>query len=95
MVDLYERPDHSSAPRINAKSPFSSKATGGGDYGGKTSGTITFAKGAKRKTITIPIWPNSTSEGDETFTITLSGLNGAGVTIIRTTATATIYGGWT
>ena len=66
---------------------YSKKATGGGDYGGKISGTLSFAIKSKVKTITVPIWPNANSG---TFTVTLSGLSGSGVTLIGSTATGTI-----
>jgi chitinase len=69
---------------------YSLKVTGGGDYGGKTSGTLAFAAGSTLKTINIPIWPNAQPDTNEAFTITLSGLNGTGVTLTRTTGTAAI-----
>ena len=74
---------------------YSVKSTGGGDYGGKTTGTLTFKVGATGftpllKTVGIPIWPDANVETNETFTITLSGLNGTGITLIGSTATATI-----
>jgi hypothetical protein len=68
---------------------YSMKATGGGDFGGKTSGTVTFLVGNTRKTISIPIWPHASVGSDKTFTITLSSPTG-GVTLIRTTGTGTI-----
>jgi serralysin len=70
---------------------YTTKATGGGDFGGKVSGTINFTStGGTLKMISIPIWPDLNPDANETFTITLSGLNGAGVTLIRATATGTI-----
>lgn len=72
---------------------FSQKSTGGGDYGGKTSGTLSFGNGTNQ-TISIPIWADPNPDPDETFTVTLSGLNGSGVTVIRSTATGTIFGGF-
>ena len=68
---------------------YSQKATGGGDFGGKAAGTLSFALGAKVQSITVPIWPDANPDTDETFTVTLSGLNGAG-SVIGSTATATI-----
>jgi N-acetylneuraminic acid mutarotase len=73
---------------------FSSTSSLGGDYGGKVLGQVSFGIGAQTKMISIPIWADPNPDPDESFTITLSGLNGSGVTIARTTATATILGGW-
>jgi hypothetical protein len=36
----------------------------------------------------VPIWPGGS--GDETFTVTLTGVNPAGVNVIRATGTGTI-----
>jgi hypothetical protein len=77
---------------------FSKKSTGGGNYGGKVSGTLTF-KVAKSgftpnvATISIPIWPGALGS-DKTLAVTLSGLTGTGVTLLRPTATGTIIGGY-
>jgi hypothetical protein len=76
---------------------FSTKASGGGDFGGKLSGTLTFAVGASGKTgiskmIARPIWPDAAGDTDESFTITLSNLNATGVTLVRTTGTGSILG---
>jgi glucose/arabinose dehydrogenase len=68
----------------------SGTASGGGDYGGKTSGTLTFPAGTALTNITIPIWPDLFPEPDESFTITLSSLSGTGVTMLRATGTGTI-----
>jgi Calx-beta domain/Peptidase_C39 like family len=46
-------------------------ATAGSDYTA-TSGTLTFAPGDTSKTISVPITNDSSVEGDETFTVTLS-----------------------
>ena len=46
-------------------------ATEGSDYTG-TSGTLTFARGETTKTIAVPTLYDALSEGDETFTFTLS-----------------------
>ncbi len=69
---------------------YSKKALLGGDYGGATTGTVTFAAGSTAKTIGIPIWPDATPDTDETFTVTLSGVTGTGVTMIRSVGTGTI-----
>jgi glucose/arabinose dehydrogenase len=69
---------------------YSSKKTGGGEFGGKLTGTITFPVNATLRNITLPIWPDATHDADHTFTITLSGLTGSGVTMLRATGTGTI-----
>jgi hypothetical protein len=38
------------------------------------------------------VWPDAIAEVDQSFTITLSNVTGAGVTLIRATATGTIIG---
>src|SRR5262249_14312630 len=68
----------------------SATASGGGDYGGKTSGTLTIPAGYASVNLSIPIWADLLPEPDETFTITLSSLTGTGVTMLRPTATGTI-----
>jgi DNA-binding beta-propeller fold protein YncE len=45
---------------------------GAGDYGA-VSGTLTFAPGQTSKTVDVPILHDQLHEGDETFTIALSG----------------------
>ena len=62
-------------------------ATAGGDFVAQ-SGTLTFAPGETFKTITVVVNGDTTSEGDETFTVTLS--NPGNATISRATATGTI-----
>jgi hypothetical protein len=69
---------------------YSQKVTGGGDYGGRTSGTLNFKMGAKSATISIPIWPDQNPDTNETFTVTLSGPTATGVTVIDGTGTATL-----
>jgi alpha-tubulin suppressor-like RCC1 family protein len=72
---------------------YSKTSVAGGGYGGaKTSGTLKFAINAITKSISIPIWADATHDPTKTFTITLSGLTGTGVTIIGSSATATILG---
>jgi hypothetical protein len=71
----------------------STKASLGGDFGGKLTGTISFATGRRGlRNITLPIWPDlDVEEGTETFTITLSGLSAPpGTSLIRATGTGTI-----
>ena len=69
---------------------YSAKAIGGGEFGGKLSGTITFSSTATLRNLSVPIWPDLIPDADHQFTITLSGLSGSGVTLIRATGTGTI-----
>lgn len=69
---------------------YSSSAGGGGDFGGRLGGTLSFPAGTLLRNVSLPIWPDLLIESDESFTVELSGLNGAGVTLVRATGTATI-----
>jgi large repetitive protein len=71
---------------------YSSTAAGGGNYGGKVTGTVTFTAGSSSKTISVPIWPSANLANDVGFTVSLSGLTGSGVTLIRSTGAGTILG---
>jgi hypothetical protein len=76
---------------------YSARNTGG-DYGGKTTGVVTFNVGgngltANVKPISVPIWPDAIVPANEDFVVTLSGLTGTGVSFVDDTATATILGG--
>lgn len=71
---------------------YSQKATGGGDYGGKVSGTFTFLPGQTVKQIALPIWADAVAEANQGFTITLTNVNGTGVTVIRANGNGTILG---
>ncbi len=62
-------------------------ATSGTDYGA-VSGSVDFLPGETSKTIIVPILANGRSEGEENFTVTLSG-NSAG-TIITGGAAAVV-----
>ena len=62
-------------------------ATAGADYTA-TSGTLTFAAGETAKTVNVPVLDDALSEGEETFTLTLS--NAAGARIVDGEATGTI-----
>jgi glucose/arabinose dehydrogenase len=70
----------------------SPKATGGGDYGGKVTGTISFSGSATLRSVNVPIWPSLVAEPDESFTVTLSNVT-PGVTVLRPTGTLTIVSG--
>ena len=71
---------------------YSLKPTGGTDFGGKLTGTLTFRPGATASHISVSIWPGAGDGSDKTFTIALSGLSPASVTLIRANATGTILG---
>ena len=62
-------------------------AEAGNDYTA-TSGTLSFSAGETRKTISVAISDDTDSEGDETFTVTLS--NAAGADLGTQAATGTI-----
>lgn len=68
---------------------YSKSARGGGDFGGKLTGTITFAKRSTSKMLSIPIWPKATSFSEQ-LVVTLTDVNGTGISVIRSTGTATI-----
>ena len=69
---------------------FSSTAAGGGDYGGRVVGTVSFAAGTTLKTISVPIWPDGELVSDKNFTITLSNVSDPVVTIVRPSATGPV-----
>ena len=54
----------------------SSAADDGSDYEA-TSGTLIFRPGQTRKTVSVPILDDARNEGDETFGLTLTNLQGA------------------
>jgi len=66
---------------------YSAKKTGGGEFGGKLSGTLSFPANATMKTIALPIWPDAIPDADHSVTVTLSSLTGTGVTLFRATGT--------
>ena len=66
---------------------YSAKKTGGGEFGGKLSGTVTFPARATVKNVTVQVWPDALPDADHSFTITLSNVTGTGVTPLRTTGT--------
>ncbi len=59
------------------------------DFTGATSGTVTFAAGETKKTVTLTILGDAVVEPNETVTIALSNAT-SGLTIATGTATATI-----
>ena len=63
-------------------------ATAGDDYTAVSATTLTFAAGETEKTFTVAIKDDDLDEGDETFTVTLSGASNA--TIADAEATGTI-----
>jgi glucose/arabinose dehydrogenase len=69
---------------------YSTKASGGGEFGGKLTGTVKFIPDATLRSISVSIWPDLTADADHQFTIALSGLVGSGVTLIRATGTGTV-----
>jgi hypothetical protein len=69
---------------------YSATATGGGDYGGKVSGTLSFALGSAAKVIAVPLWANPNPSTDRSFIVTLTGVSGGGVSLIRSSAVGTI-----
>ncbi len=73
---------------------YSAKAGGGSDFGGTLTGTLKFAAGTKQMMINVPIWSDPNADPDELFTITLSGLVGTGVTMLRSQSTQVILGGY-
>lgn len=68
----------------------SSTASGGGDFGGRSSGTITFAAGTFSKKLAIPIWADPNPSFDKSFVVTLTGLSGESITLVKDTAIGTI-----
>ena len=75
-------------------------ATAGSDYQ-SVSGKLTFARGETSKTILVPVTGNWTPEPDETFSVHLSGAQGAKiadgagvVTIVDDESRLSIYGAW-
>ena len=63
-------------------------ATAGADYTA-TSGTLTFAAGEKTKTVNVPVLDDTVDEGSETFTLTLSNVQGARIGDGEATGTIT------
>ncbi len=63
-------------------------ATSGSDYTA-TSGTLTIAAGSTTGTITVPVSTDSTYEGDENVTVTLSNPTQASITSATATGTIT------
>jgi hypothetical protein len=41
----------------------------------------------------VPIWPNANLLSDSSFTVSLYGLSGSGVTLTRSTGVGMIFGG--
>lgn len=64
-------------------------ATAGEDYT-DTTGTLAFAQGTNRRTITVPVLDDDDEDGDETFSVTLSLIGDPDARIAEGTATVTI-----
>jgi hypothetical protein len=64
-------------------------ATLGADFT-LTAGTLSFAPGETKKTITVTIVNDTTAEADETFQVVLKSPAPAGVTLVRATASVKI-----
>ncbi len=69
---------------------YSATPAGGGDFGGSLSGALEFGRGTWLRNIVTPIYPNGESGENKTFTVTLNGVDPAGVTVFRATGTGTI-----
>ena len=66
-------------------------ATGGSDYTAVTNGSLTFSPdGALEQTVSVTVTDDAVDEADETFDVTLSNAQQAGLASAGTTATATI-----
>jgi hypothetical protein len=55
-----------------------------------TTGKVVFAAGERTKTVTVPVVAETAEEADETFTVTISGVDATVVAVQRATATGTI-----
>ena len=64
-------------------------ATAGSDYT-STSGTLTFAPGEDKKTVSVPIMDDAVEDNGETFTLVLSNPSGAGFASFGQGAVGTI-----
>lgn len=74
-----------------ASATYGKSAITGGDFGGRTAGTVAFvAGGAAAKYLSIPIWARTDRSDDAAFSVTLSSVTDPGVTLVRDTGTATI-----
>ncbi len=69
---------------------YSSTAAGGGDFGGKKSGTLKFTAGARMKAISLPVWPHLPGSGTKSFHVTLSAVSDTGIVLFHETASGTI-----
>lgn len=72
-----------------AGTTYSAKATGG-DFGGKTTGTLTIKAGKVLRTINIPIWPSAISGPDKAIVVTLTGATGGSASLARAQGTVVI-----
>ena len=74
---------------VTADWTISDVTTTSGDYSGSTSGTVSFAADDTAESVTLQTTDDSTFEGDETLTATLSNPS-SGATITTAAATGTI-----
>ncbi|MFM7270252.1 MAG: carboxypeptidase regulatory-like domain-containing protein [Actinomycetes bacterium] len=75
---------------VPGSADFSLRATDGGDYGGRVSGTITIRPGRTVAAVSVPIWPKYHGT-PATFRVQLSEVTGSGVVLTRANGTGTIY----
>lgn len=64
------------------------------DFSGATSGTVNFAAGEAKQTITVYVQGDTTVEGDESFTVSLASPAGATITTSTNTANNAVAGGF-
>ena len=78
-VDLAFQVSLSRAPETAVSVDYATSdgtATAGADYTA-TTGTLTFAPGVTRETVSVPVLDDAHDEGQETMTLTLSNASGA------------------
>ena len=78
------RVDGSDGPATVFYQTFAAEATDGQDFRGSTNGSITFADGQTRAFINVPLINDSTAESSETFSVSLSRVEGAELNVPRT-----------
>ncbi len=81
--------DHAPGATVTVNYATNIGSAGANDFTSK-SGALTFTATQTSKVVTISIRREWIPEGDEVFTVQLSGASGAGVVTVRSTGTATI-----